>query len=65
MAGVRTSIIGRPRPLPPHRRASHPVQSHHLATTPSIAKSPYHFCSNDCCTAFQQEPQSYVPGQSM
>ena len=25
----------------------------------------YHFCSNDCRTAFQQEPQSYVPGQSM
>src|SRR5664280_594317 len=39
--GVRTSIIGRPRPLPPHRRASHPVQSHQLATTPSFAKSPF------------------------
>src|SRR5674476_1172560 len=39
MAGVRTSIIGRPRPLPPHRRASHPVQTHQPATTPSFAKS--------------------------
>ena len=32
MGSVRTPIIGRPRPLPPHRRA-HP-------TTPSSAKSP-------------------------
>jgi hypothetical protein len=35
-----TSIIGRLRPSPPHRRASHPVQTHQPATTPSSAKSP-------------------------
>ncbi len=35
MASVRTSIIGRPRPLSPDRRA-HPA---HTPTTPSIAMS--------------------------
>jgi len=40
--GVRTSIIGRPRPSPPHRRATHPDQTHEPATTPSFAKSPFH-----------------------
>lgn len=36
MSGVRTFILGRPRPLPGHRRADHPQPR----TTPSIAKSP-------------------------
>ena len=37
MVGVRTSIIGRPRPLPGHRRAAR----HHIPATPSIVMSPF------------------------
>jgi hypothetical protein len=36
MFGVRTSILGRPRPLPRHRRAG----SDHTPPTPLIAMSP-------------------------
>jgi len=36
MSGVGTFILGRPRPLPPHRHADPPQPR----TTPSFAKSP-------------------------
>ena len=39
MAGVRTSIIGRPRPSPPQRRAADSGQAHRPRTTPSFMKS--------------------------
>ena len=40
MGSVRTSIFGRPRPLPGHRRADHRRRRHHTPATPSTVKSP-------------------------
>ena len=54
MAGVRTSIIGRPRPSPPHRRAANLDHAHQPATTPSAKPN-----NNSRLRAFRTTPSRY------
>jgi hypothetical protein len=63
MGGVGTSIFGRPRPLPGHRRADH-GQRRHTPATPWIVKSPFaqsHQASNPPAPALRNLRRSGRP----